>query len=124
MSDKRKIELKFRTEGESRAYVEGYLSAVNDFIRWLKEEPVEQAMKTMLQISEALKSTVMEDTVVEIPTVLTKESVYDNPVVKVECSTCEYFLSGGEDCLGYCKRFNMRECHQNRIGCVAYKPKQ
>lgn len=53
-----------------------------------------------------------------------EESVHDNPIVKVECSTCESFLSGDEDCLGYCKRFNMRECHQNGVGCVAYKPKR
>lgn len=124
MSDKGKIELKFRTEGETRAYIEGYLSAVSKFIYWLRKEPFEQAIKTMLQISGALNSTVMKDTVAEIPTVPTKESVHDNPVVKVECSTCESFLSGDEDCLGYCKRFSMRECHQNGVGCVAYKPKQ
>lgn len=58
MSDKRKIELKFRTEGESRAYVEGFLSAVNNFIRYLKEESSEQATETMLLISKALKSTI------------------------------------------------------------------
>lgn len=124
MSDKGKIELKLRPEGETKAYVEGFSSAVNKFIWWLKEEPVEQATKTMLQISGALKSAVMEDTVAEISAVPTEEIVYYTHDVEEECSTCEYFLSTLADDLGYCKRFDRTARHPKAIGCSLYKPKQ
>lgn len=56
--EEKAIDLKFRTEGETHAYIEGYLSAVNKFCYWLGKEPTDKAINTMLVISAALDASI------------------------------------------------------------------
>lgn len=53
-----KIDLKVRSEGEKKAYIDGYSNAVKKFVWWLEHAPINQAIKTMTETVGALNAIV------------------------------------------------------------------
>ena len=87
MADGKKIELKFRTEGESKAYMEGYSSAVDKFCWWLKNYPVDEAINSMMLVADTLTHTfVMKDNTKERPH---GKWIFKHNSADIWCSNCD-----------------------------------